>query len=34
MIVGTENISDIFSVFLDGGITRYAANGLSLELDV
>ena len=33
MIVGTENISDIFSVFLDG-ITRYAANGLSLELDV
>ncbi len=34
MISGTEGLSDIFSVFHDGGITRYSANGANLELEV
>lgn len=34
MITGAENLSDMFSIFHDGGVARYSANGDNLDLDI
>lgn len=34
MIFGAESLSNIFSVFHDGGIARYSANENNLDLDI
>ena len=34
MITGADSLSDIFSVFHDGSIARYSANGRDLDLDI